>query len=126
MDPVPDLDPTPDPTHIFKMTLRMLKKKKFLFFSYTYQQVQKVFSLNYIFFLLEFCVKILFCQALFQFAQDIYEKREASGSGRSKNMRIRFRIRIPNTGYNYKKFQIFLCIDMINKVTAGASQTAAF
>jgi hypothetical protein len=53
-----------------------------------------------------------FLQALFQSAQHIFEKREGSeagsgsipltnGSGRSKNMRIRFRIRIPNTAQQY-------------------------
>jgi hypothetical protein len=64
------------------------------------------------------CVKMLFCRHFFQSAQHIYEKREGSGvgsapltnesgSGRPKNMRIlririRFRIRIPNTGVKDK------------------------
>jgi hypothetical protein len=50
--------------------------------------------------------------ALFQSAEHIYEKREGfeagsvpltngSGSGRPKNMRIRFRILISNTAENY-------------------------
>ncbi len=54
--------------------------------------------------------------ALFQSAQDIFEKREGSGAGsgsvplnigfgsrRSRNMRIRFRIRIPNTAPNFPR-----------------------
>jgi hypothetical protein len=43
-------------------------------------------------------------QALFQFAQHIYEKREGSGSGRPKNMRIR----IPSTGERYANKLIFI------------------
>jgi hypothetical protein len=84
-------------------------KKLFIFhiFSYNLPTVPYI-----IFSLVKICVKILFCQELFQSAQDIYGKREGSGSipltngsgfgsVRPKNMRIlgiqiRFRIRFPN------------------------------
>ncbi len=72
----------------------------FLFFSYNVPTVLKI----------QFFAKILcwhfILQALFQSAQHLYEKREGSGSrsipltngsGRPKNIRIRVRIRIPNT-----------------------------
>ncbi len=113
-DPAPGSDQTPDPTPFF---INFKDAKKIIFFTFfshnvptgTSSSVQKK---N---FLLKYCVKMLFLQALFQTAQDIFEKREGSpagsgsapptigsgsGSGRPKNIqiRIRFRIRIPNTG----------------------------
>ena len=103
-------DPTPDPTTFFS-DFKDEKKFSLHFFLLTYPQYI-IFSLKNSNFLLKFCVKILFCQALFQSAQDIYGKREesgsvpltngsGSGSGRPKNMRIlriRIRFRILNTG----------------------------
>jgi hypothetical protein len=68
---------------------------------------------------MKFFAKILcyisILQALFQSAQHIYEKREGSGAGRPKNMRIlriRFRNRIPNTGADNKNCSVF-CVRML-------------
>jgi hypothetical protein len=78
-DPVPDPGPTPDPTPFFN-DFKDTKKNVFLFFSYNLPTGTSSSVLK-IYFLLKFCVKILFCQALFQSAQDIYEKREGSRAG---------------------------------------------
>ncbi len=78
-------DPTPDPTPFFNDFKDVKKKFFFKFFSYNVPTGTSSSVLKMLF-LLKFCVKILFCQALFQSAQDIYEKREGSGSGRLKNM----------------------------------------
>ncbi len=91
-----------DPTPFFEDLMIFL-----IFFSYSLPTGTSS-SISKINFLPKFCIKILFCQALFQSAQDIYWKREGagsgsgsvpltngSGSGRAKNMRI-LRIRIPN------------------------------
>ncbi len=99
----PDPDQTPDPTLLSSVTLKMQKKKFPLFFSYNLPTgtLSLVLKFN---FLLKFCTKILFFQALFQYAQQFFENREGSvsipltngsGSGRPKSMRI-LRIWIPN------------------------------
>jgi hypothetical protein len=79
MDPAPDPDPIPDPTPFFNGFMDVKKKIPY-FFLLTYQQVHHLQSKKFNF-LQKFSVKILFCQAFFQSAQDIYGKREGSGSG---------------------------------------------
>jgi hypothetical protein len=110
----PDPDPTPDPTPFFSDFKDVKKSIFFILISYNLPTgtSSSVLKLN---FLLRFCVKILFYQALFQSTQDINEKREGSGTGSGSapltnesgsgcpiNMRIR--IRIPNTSSNYKRY----------------------
>jgi hypothetical protein len=120
-DPVPDLYLTPDPTHIFN-DFKDVQKNYFFLIFFLYLPTGTSYSVLKIYFLLQFFVKIIFCQALFQSAQDIYEKREGSGSGagfgsrsaplingsgsgRPKNMRIlRIRILTLDILCNYKFF----------------------
>jgi hypothetical protein len=73
-DPVSDPDQTPDPTYFFN-DFKVVKKICSLFFSYNLPTGTSSSVLK-IYFLLKFCVTILFCQALFQSAQDIYEKKK--------------------------------------------------
>jgi hypothetical protein len=98
MDPDPDPDPTLDPTP-FTSNLHI------------------IFSLKKFNFLINFVLKFYFASItvfFFQSDQHLNEKREGSGSGtgtvpltngfcsgsgRPKNIRIRFRIRIPNTAF---------------------------
>ncbi len=111
MDPDPAKVQPPDPTPLFCDLKDAKKTTLFIFFSY-----------NLPAFLLNVCLKILFCKHLFQSTQHLYEKREPDPKpdlepdpdpylwlmdpdpgGRPQNMRIlriwiRFRIRIPNTG----------------------------
>jgi hypothetical protein len=108
MDPKPD--PTPDPTPFF-IDFKDTKKKIFFFIFFLISCWQALHLQSKKFnFLLNFVLKNLILQALFQSAQHIYEKREGSGagsvpltkgsrSGRPKNMRIWFPIRIHNTGW---------------------------
>jgi hypothetical protein len=63
----PDPGPTPDPTPFFN-DFKDVKKIIFIFFSFPQS-------------LLKLCVKMLFCQALFQSTEHIYGKREGSGAG---------------------------------------------
>ncbi len=62
MDPAlaPDPDPTPDPTLLFSLILRIQKKFSY-FFLITCPQAHHLQSEKFNF-LLEFCVKILFCR----------------------------------------------------------------
>jgi hypothetical protein len=78
----PDPDPTPDPTPFFNDFKDVKKNYFFKFFSNNLSTgtVHHLQSKKF-HFLLNFYVKILFCQALFQSAQHIYGKREGSGSG---------------------------------------------
>jgi hypothetical protein len=123
----PDPDSTPDPTPFFN-NLKDVKKFFFIFFSFNLftGTSSLVFQIK---FLLKFCVKILFCQALLQSAQHIYGKKERSGSGSGsvpltnssgwpKHMRIlriwiRLRIRIPNT-----RSQIFFGLSSMRCICA--------
>jgi hypothetical protein len=74
-------EPNPDPTLDPDSVTLMKRKKKFIFFPYNLNK--DTFKSAKFNFLLKLCVKILpgILQALFQSAQNLYEKREGSGSG---------------------------------------------
>ena len=96
------------------------------------------------YFFLKFCGKILFCRhyLIFQSAPHIYEKKEGSGSesipptngsgsGRPKNMRIlririRFQIRIPNTGNHLLESLEWAFIDWMKDHNCPSRQNKCF
>ncbi len=90
----------PDPIPFFNDFKDLKQKQKIHIFSYNLSTGTSSSVLNYFF--VKILCKNLFCQALFQYAQHIYGKREGSGarsgsvpltngsgSRRPKNMRIR-------------------------------------
>ncbi len=98
--------PVPDQLRIRLLSSLIVRIQRkhifFIFFSYNLPTGTSS-SLKNLFFAKILCWNFIL-QSLFQSDQHIYEKSERSvhltnwsGSGRSKNTRIRFRIRIPNT-----------------------------